>query len=293
MKLHRQLSQLIKRSQTTSSGKLIIKTSRKGWSLFIYLIVKRTLLCYHIESFVKEGETLIKSAAFKQGIKDGIPICLGYLSVSFAFGIFCIEQGLTVLEALLISMTCVTSAGQLAAVPIMASCGSLIELALAQIIINLRYSLMSISLSQKLDETFNARRRCAISFMVTDEIFGVASSQDGKPPKEYFYGLMLTPWFGWATGTLVGAAAGNILPEIVITALAVAIYGMFVAIVVPPARDNRNVLYCVLTAIALSCIFAFVPFLKVVQSGFVIIICSVVASALFAYLKPIGEGERS
>lgn len=236
---------------------------------------------------------MIKSAAFKQGIKDGIPICLGYLSVSFAFGIFCIEQGLTVLEALLISMTCVTSAGQLAAVPIMASCGSLIELALAQIIINLRYSLMSISLSQKLDETFNARRRCAISFMVTDEIFGVASSQDGKPPKEYFYGLMFTPWFGWATGTLVGAAAGNILPEIVITALAVAIYGMFVAIVVPPARDNRNVLYCVLTAIALSCIFAFVPFLKVVQSGFVIIICSVVASALFAYLKPIGEGERS
>lgn len=233
----------------------------------------------------------MQRSAYKQGVKDGIPICLGYLSVSFAFGIFCIEQGLTVLEALLISMTCVTSAGQLAAVPIIGQGGSLIELAMAQVIINLRYSLMSISLSQKLDETFNARRRCAVSFMVTDEIFGVASSQDGKPPKEYFYGLMITPWFGWAAGTLLGAAAGNILPSVVITALAVAIYGMFVAIVVPPARDNKNVLYCVLLAIALSCIFAFVPFLKGVQSGFVIIICSVVASAIFAYLKPIEEGR--
>ena len=227
--------------------------------------------------------------AFKRGIKDGIPICIGYFSVSFAFGIFCIEAGLSVLEALLISMTCVTSAGQLAAVPIMASCGNLIELALAQVVINLRYSLMSISLSQKLDESFNTRRRMAISFMVTDEIFGVASSQDGKPPKEYFYGLMLTPYFGWAAGTLIGAAAGNILPEIVITALAVAIYGMFVAIVVPPAKENRNVLFCVLLAIALSCLFAFVPVLSKVQSGFVIIICSVIASAIFAYLRPIEE----
>lgn len=237
----------------------------------------------------KEMSNLGNKDAYLRGIKDGIPICLGYLSVSFAFGIFCIQSGLTLLQALLISMTCVTSAGQLAAVPIMATGGGFLELAMTQVIINLRYSLMSVSLSQKLGRDINLLRRFSIAFMVTDEIFGVASSQDGKPPKAYFYGLMITPYFGWAIGTFIGAAAGNILPAIVITALAVAIYGMFVAIVVPPARDNKNVLYCVLVAIALSCIFAFVPVINKVPSGFVIIICSVIASTIFAILKPIEE----
>ncbi len=231
----------------------------------------------------------MQKSAFKQGIKDGIPICLGYLSVSFAFGIFCITSGLTILEALLISMTCVTSAGQLAAVPIMAASGSFIELAMTQVIINLRYSLMSVSLSQKFDKDITLGRRFALAFMVTDEIFGVASSKDGKPPREYYYGLMITPYFGWALGTLIGAAAGNIFPPIVIASLGVAIYGMFVAIVLPKARDDKNVMSCVLLAIALSCAFAFIPLLSRVPSGFVIIICSVIASAIFAVVKPIEE----
>lgn len=229
----------------------------------------------------------MNKAAYVRGLKDGIPICLGYLSVSFAFGIFCIQSGLTVLQAVLVSLTCVTSAGQLAAVPIMTGGGGFLELAMTQVIINLRYSLMSVSLSQKLSDEFGLVRRLSIGYMVTDEIFGVASSQDGKPPRSYFYGLMITPYFGWALGTFLGAIAGNLFPPLVIASLGIAIYGMFVAIVVPEAEDHKNVALCVLVAIALSCAFKFIPVLHTVPSGFVIIICSVIASTIFAIVSPI------
>ncbi len=231
-----------------------------------------------------------RHSAFRRGIKDGIPICIGYLSVSFAFGIFCIQSGLTILQAVLVSLTCVTSAGQLAAVPIMTTGGGFLELAMTQVIINLRYSLMSVSLSQKLNDEFGIVRRMSVGFMVTDEIFGVASSQDGKPPRHYFYGLMLTPYFGWALGTFLGAVAGNIFPPVVIASLGIAIYGMFVAIVVPVAEDDKRVALCVLVAIALSCAFAFIPGLNKVPSGFVIIICSVIASTIFAVVAPLEMG---
>ena len=195
--------------------------------------------------------------SFLKGIKDGIPICLGYLSVSFAFGIFSIQNGLSILEAVLISMTCVTSAGQLAGVPIIATGGSLIELAVTQLIINLRYSLMSVSLSQKLGKSIKMADRFLISFVNTDEVFAVSSGQSGAVGKRYMYGLILTPYLGWSIGTLIGAVAGNILPEIVISALGIAIYGMFVAIVIPVAKKERSVALCVALAIALSCIFTY------------------------------------
>ncbi len=222
-----------------------------------------------------------------QGIRDGIPICLGYLSVSFAFGIFAVESGLSIWEALLISMTCVTSAGQLAGVPIIGAGGSLIELAATQLIINLRYSLMSVSLSQKLGKSVKMADRFLISFVNTDEVFAVSSGKGDAVGKKYMYGLILTPYFGWSIGTLLGAVAGNILPAIVISALGIAIYGMFIAIVIPQAKKERSVALCVCVAIALSCIFSYVPGLSKVSSGFVIIICSVVASALFAIVAPL------
>ncbi len=225
---------------------------------------------------------------FLRGLGDGVPICLGYLSVSFAFGIFAIEQGLSVAEALLISMTCVTSAGQLAAVPIIASGGSLVALALSQLVINMRYALMSISLTQKFGPDVKRRDRFWIAFGNTDEIFAVASGQPGAVSKWYMLGLILTPWAGWTGGTLFGALAGNVLPAVVTSALGVAIYGMFVAIVVPEARKERPVAGCVLVAVALSCLFAFIPALEVL-SGFSVIICAVAASALMAWLAPIEE----
>ena len=225
--------------------------------------------------------------SFVQGIRDGIPICLGYLSVSFAFGIFAVDCGLNIWEALLISMSCVTSAGQLAGVPIIATGGSFLELAATQLIINLRYSLMSVSLSQKLGKSVKMADRFAISFVNTDEVFAVSSGKSEAVGKKYMYGLILTPYFGWSIGTLLGAVAGNILPAIVISALGIAIYSMFVAIVIPQAKREKSVALCVTVAIALGCIFSYVPALTKVSSGFVIIICSVLASALFAFIAPL------
>ena len=223
------------------------------------------------------------------GIRDGIPIALGYLSVSFAFGIFATSSGLSVLEAVLISVFNVTSAGQLAAVPIIASGGSFVELALAQLVINLRYSLMSVSLSQRLGDSIRIRDRFLISFINTDEIFAVAMSKDALVGRKYMLGLILTPFFGWALGTLFGAVAGNILPVLVVSALGIAIYAMFIAIILPEARGSLSCALCVIFSVALSSAFYFIPALSAVPSGFVIIICAIMASALFALIAPVSD----
>ena len=224
---------------------------------------------------------------FLTGLKHGIPICLGYLSVSFAFGITAVDSGLSILEALLISMTNLTSAGQLAAVPIITGGGTFIELAIAQFIINLRYSLMSVTLSQKLGKTVSLLDRFIISFAVTDEIFAVSSSKSYKVGRLYMFGLIITPFLGWSLGTLLGAVAGNILPAGVTAALGIAIYGMFIAIVVPEIKHSISTAICVAIAVALGCAFKYVPMLSSVPSGFVIIICAVIASAIMAIAAPI------
>ena len=226
---------------------------------------------------------------FKKGIRHGIPIALGYLSVSFAFGMKAVGDGLTVLQAVLISMTNLTSAGQIAALPLMISGASLAEMALTQLTINLRYALMSLSLGRKLDESMGTVQRMIFSFANTDEIFAVASSQPGKIGKHYLYGLMIAPWIGWSLGTLIGAAAGTLLPAFVRSALGIAIYGMFLAIILPPARQRRPVRFVVLTAVALSLCFRYIPGLNTVSSGFVIIICGVAAAALGAWRFPAEE----
>ncbi|MBO4954386.1 MAG: AzlC family ABC transporter permease [Clostridia bacterium] len=227
--------------------------------------------------------------SFIKGIKDGVPICLGYLSVAFAFGIFATESGLSILQTLLISMTNVTSAGQLAGVPIIVAGGTLLELAVAQLVINLRYALMSVSLSQKLGKTVRLLDRFVISFVNTDEVFAVASSQQGSVGKRYLYGLIITPYVGWSLGTFLGAGAENILPESVISALGIAIYGMFVAIVIPEAKKRRATALCVAIAIILSCLFTYLPQLSAIPSGFTVIICAVVASVVMAIVAPVAE----
>ena len=230
---------------------------------------------------------------FFRGITDGLPICVGYISVAFAFGIFATDSGLSVLETLLISMTNVTSAGQLAGVPIITGGGTLIELAVAQFVINLRYALMSVSLSQKIGKSVRMIDRFIIAFVNTDEVFAVASAKEGAVGRNYLYGLILTPFLGCSFGTLLGAAAGNVLPASVVSALGIAIYGMFVAIVIPEAKKDRPTLLCVIMAIALSCVFTYVPVLNSVPSGFAIIICAAAASAVFAFVSPVEvkEGE--
>lgn len=228
---------------------------------------------------------------FKRGIIDGIPICVGYFAVSFAFGIFAVGAGLSVLEAFLISVTNLTSAGQLAAVPIIVGGGTFLELAVSQLIINSRYSLMGVSLSQKLGKSIGLCSRFLIAFGITDEIFAVAVSNKNNVGKRYMFGLVLTPFLGWSCGTLIGAMAGNLLPKVVITSLGVAIYGMFVAIVVPQVKRSSAAAFCAGFSVMLSCLFKYVPFLSVVPSGFVIIICAVVAALFASILFPISQKE--
>ena len=230
--------------------------------------------------------------SFKKGLKDGLPIGIGYLSVSFAFGIFAVENGLTVFQAVIISLLNLTSAGQLAAVPIIAGGGTLFELALSQLVINSRYSLMSVSLSQKLSKRVKLPQKLLIAYGNTDEIFAVSVSNKGEVGTKYMLGIMLLPVIGWTSGTLLGGVVGNILPAMVTAALGVAIYGMFVAIVVPVAKKEKMTALCVLLAIAISCAFRYIPLLKVVPSGFTVIICAVAASALFAIIAPIKAEEK-
>ncbi len=234
----------------------------------------------------------MKKQVFLKGIQDGLPICFGYFSVSFAFGIFATKSGLSILETLFMSMTNVTSAGQFAGVPIITAGGTLIELILIQLVINARYALMSLSLSQKLGPDIRMRDRFLIAFVNTDEVFAVSTAQPNFLERRYMYGLILTPYFGWSLGTLFGAVAGDILPAMLVSALSLAIYGMFIAIVVPGAKKERATLLCVLLAISLSCLFAFLPVLKSIPSGFSIIICAVMASAVMAKAAPIRSEEE-
>ena len=227
-----------------------------------------------------------------EGIKDSIPIFFGYLSVSFTFGIQASILGLSVFEAVLISLTNLTSAGQLAMLPIIASGGSLIEVAVTELVINSRYFLMSISLSQKLDSKFNIFDKLFISFCNTDEIFAVSSGKDGTVGKKYMLGLELLPYIGWSLGTFLGALLGSILPPMITSALGLAIYGMFIAIVIPVVKTEKPVRYCVLVAIILSCLFKYVPVLNTVPNGFVIIICAIIASTIFAITNPINVEEE-
>ncbi len=239
-----------------------------------------------------EKENYSTRSEYLKGFKDGLPIGLGYLSVSFAFGITAVKMGIPVIAAILISMTCVTSAGQVAGITAIASGGGFIEIALAQLIINLRYSLMSLSLSQKLCQKYSLFHRLTTSFGVTDEVFAVASARTEKVTPPYMYGLITLPYIMWSAGTALGALLGGILPDFVTSALGIAIYGMFIAIVVPPARRFKGVLVVALMAAALSCAFKFLPFLNFL-GGFSVIICTVIAAAAGALIfpRPVEDGE--
>ena len=230
---------------------------------------------------------------FKRGIQDGIPIGLGYFAVSFTFGMMAVSGGLTAWQAVLISLTNLTSAGQFAGLGIIVAGGSMWEMALTQLVINLRYCLMSFSLSQKLEKNISTGHRLAVAFGVTDEIFGVSASQEGRLSPWYNYGVMSMAIPGWTLGTLVGAVLGNVLPGFLVSALNVAIYGMFLAVIIPPAKKNKSVLGVVIGAMAISTVFAVVPVLNKVSSGFVIIITTVLVAGIAAYFCPIEEKEEA
>ncbi len=228
---------------------------------------------------------------FKSGLKDGIPIALGYLSVSFTFGILAAASGLPAPIAILISMTNMTSAGQLAGLNIMVAGGGFIELILSQLVINMRYALMSISLSQKFDSKTSRLKKCLLAFGNTDEVFAVSMSKKQDINGRYFFGLMLLPYIFWTLGTVLGSLSGNILPESFISALSIALYAMFIAIIIPPAKRYKSVAIVILISVVLGLIFKFSPLLSGISSGFAVIIISVVSCLIGAYFFPIGEEE--
>ena len=229
---------------------------------------------------------------FKEGMRDGIPIALGYLAVSFTFGMMAVKDHIGILQAVIISLTNVTSAGQFAGLDIIAAGGSLIEMALTQLIINLRYSLMSISLSQKLQKGTGTGKRLLLAYSVTDEIFGVSAARKGKLNIFYSYGAIAVAVPGWVLGTALGAISGSIMPAFLMSAFSVAIYGMFLAIIIPPAKEDKAVLGVVLAAMALASAFAYVPGMKKISSGFAIIIVTLLVSAIAAILHPHVEEEE-
>ncbi len=222
-----------------------------------------------------------KKSGMKKGFSDGLPIGIGYLSVSIGIGITAVSSGLSILNSVIMSMSCLTSAGQAAGISVIAALGTLLEMALIQLVINLRYSLMGISMSQKLDESVTTKHRLILGAFITDEIFAVSSTKDSLNTR-YLYGLIIAPYFGWALGTLFGATLGTVLPESVNQALGLAIYGMFVAIVVPVMKKSKEISLCVLLATLISIIIRYVPIFSFISYGFTIIISAVISASVFA-----------
>lgn len=222
---------------------------------------------------------------FLFGARDGIPIALGYLAVSFSFGMTASTEGVPIWVSVMLSALNMTSAGQFSALTLMCKSAPLLEVAAATFVINIRYLLMSIVLSQKV-EKMPLAKRMLISFGVTDEIFTVSSTKPKKVGFSYMMGLILVPYLGWALGTLVGALMGEWLPEAVSSALSVSLYAMFIAIFLPPAREEKSVGFAVAVAVILASILKWVNIFQGISSGWAVILASVPAALLAALLFP-------
>lgn len=233
-----------------------------------------------------------KISYFKRGFRDGIPIALGYIAVSFTFGIAAKNAGITVYQAVLMSITNLTSAGQFAGIGLIGASVSYLEMAITQLVINLRYCLMSCSLSQKLDKNTSLIHRFLIAIGITDEIFGVSSCIEGKLSPFYTYGVFSVAMPGWALGTLLGGISGSIFPDRILSALSVALYGMFIAIIIPPAKEDRTILSIIFISMILSFLFTKLPVLKEISSGFRIIILTILISGGAAILFPVKEDHN-
>ena len=229
--------------------------------------------------------------AYRTGLKRGLPVGIGYFSVSFGFGAMAAAQGIKALDAALISVTNLTSAGQFAGLTLIVAAAGLWEMVLTQLVINSRYALMSLALSQRMGKDIGFWPRLVIAFFNTDEIFALAMAEPGKLSTSFMLGLGTTPMIGWTGGTLCGALAGSVLPMNIRAALGVMLYGMFVAIVIPTARKEKPVFVTVLLAVLFSCLFTWMPGLKTVSAGISIVICTVAAAAVCAWLFPIPDEE--
>lgn len=222
-------------------------------------------------------------------MRDGIPIALGYFAVSFSLGIQAKQIGVSALAATVMSLTNLTSAGEAAALTIIAANASYVEMAISQLVINIRYMLMSCALSQKLDPKASILHRFLVAFGVTDEIFGISISTEGKLNPFYTYGAMSLAIPGWTIGTCLGVIMGNILPVRIVNALSLALYGMFVAIFIPPAKEDKHVRIAVIAAMVCSLACTLLPYVKEISAGTRIIVLTVAIALAAAVLFPIED----
>jgi len=238
-------------------------------------------------------ETDTKGYTLGEGVRDGLPIGLGYLSVSFTFGILAVSKGLSWIQATLISLFNVTSAGQVAGLGIMTAAGGILAMIISQVVINLRYSLMGIALSQKADKSMTPLLRMILAFAITDEIFGVAVSKKNEFGAKYFFGLTILPILGWTAGTAIGALLGQVFPPFLTNALAIGIYGMFVSIVMPKAKHDKVILTSSILSCIVSVLLFYIPFLSEhITSGFAIIIAAVAAALTGVIIRDKLEGKK-
>lgn len=234
-----------------------------------------------------------KKTEFIDGVKKGIPIGVGYLAVSFTFGIWAVEGGIPIWMVILISLSNLTSAGQFAGAELMMASAPFFEIGLTVFVINIRYMLMSLSLTQKLASKTRLGQKLIFGFGVTDEVFAISSTREREITAHYMYGLISTPILGWTLGTALGAIVGSLLPERLSDAMGIALYAMFVAIIIPPAKKSRPILGAIIISVIITCIIKYVPIFSFITEGFTVIISAVVAAAVMAVLAPIKDEDKS
>lgn len=232
-------------------------------------------------------------SAFRIGLKNGIPIGLGYLAVSFSLGIAAKTAGLTPLQGFVVSLLCMASAGEYVGFLSIAAGAAYIEIAIATLVANARYLLMSTAMSQRMKPELSIKHRLLIAFGITDELFGIAIARPGYLNPYYSYGAFITSAFPWALGTSLGIIAGNMLPMRLVSAFSVALYGMFLAVIIPPARKDKIIAGLVVVSFAASYASTYLPFLKDMTDGTRTIILTVVISAIASIAFPKKMGEEN
>jgi len=227
----------------------------------------------------------------KRGFYAGLPIALGYIPVSFTFGLMAVNGGIPVWMAVFISLTNLTSAGQFAGLNLIIANATYFEIALTTFVINIRYMLMSLSLSQKIEINTTMLKRCILAFGITDETFAVASQEEKDIDFSFMLGLIIGPYIGWALGTLLGAATTSILPESVQASMGIALYGMFIAILIPAAKKSKEVVMIIAMAVFISSVFKWVPVMNRISEGWSIIAATVISSIIGAVIFTREEEE--
>lgn len=235
----------------------------------------------------------MKKNVFIEGLRDGIPIGLGYFAVAFSLGIVAQKAGLTAIQGFIASFFCVASAGENALFNSILEHATYIEVAIITFVVNARYFLMSCSLSQRFDPNTKFFHRLLVGFGVTDEIFGISIAREGTLNPLYNYGAIAISVPLWSLGTYLGIIAGNILPARVVSALSVALYGMFIAIIIPPAKKNFVIAIAIIVSFICSYICGIIPYIKDLSTGTRTIILTVIISSIIAIIKPIEDDNNT